>query len=159
MSTVKNKPPEGVGFSHEYPEDVGERLAWFVRELGVGEGRLVSLLGLDPAAVPELPSGEVDWQAVARNHKEEACWAEATLYDALAVFDYDIQAMRQSLGGSAARDYPIPSPGGVPVAASKLSPTERDRTLLTLVAAGGPVGRQALIAYLAQAGNSVPTAP
>jgi len=159
MSTAKKQPPKGVGFSDEYPEDLGERLAWFARELGVAEGRLLGLLGLVPSAAPELPSGGVDWQGVAKDHEEEAWWAEATLYDALALFDHDVKAMRQYLGGSPARDYPVPGPGGAPVAASQLPPAERDRTLLTLLSAGGPVGRQALIAYLAQPENSLAAAP
>jgi hypothetical protein len=159
MSAVKKHRPEPGGVSDEYPEGIGERLAWFARELAIGEGRLVSLLGLVPAAAPASPTGGVDWQAVARDHEDEAWWAEAVLYEALALFDYDVKAMRQALSGSAARDYPVPVPGGVLVAASKLPPAERDRTLLTLLAAGGPAGRQALIAYLAQSGGPLPTAP
>jgi hypothetical protein len=159
MPVVSNEYPEGVDFSEEYPEGIGERLAWFARELGAGEGRLLSLLGLAPTAAPGLPSGGVDWQAVAKDQEDQAWWAEAILYDALGLFDYDAKAMRQYLSGSAARDYPVPGPGGVPVAISRFPPAQRDRTLLTLLAAGGPVGRQALIAYLAQPGDSLPTAP
>jgi hypothetical protein len=159
MPAAKGKRPEAVGFSDQYPEHIGDRLAWFARELGIGEGRLLSLLGLIPSAAPSLPSGGVDWEAVVRKHEDQAWWAEGILYDTLALFDYDARALCQFLSGSAARDGSISGPGGVPIALSELSPAERDRLLLTLVAVGGPVGRQALLAYLAQPDHPLPTVP
>jgi hypothetical protein len=150
MSTVQQQRPTRPGFSDGYPEEIAERLVWFGRELGVSDGRLLGLLGQVPACAPRLTSGDVDWQAVAKVRADEAWWAEAVLYDALALFAYDIESMRQSVSGSAARDCTVSGPGGTLVAASKLPAAERDRVLLTLVGAGGPAGRQALIAYLAQ---------
>jgi hypothetical protein len=157
MSAVQKQPAEEVGFSDVYPEDIADRLAWFARELGVSDVRMLNLLGLGQSAA--APDGRVDWHAVVRDHEEEAWWAETVLYDTLLLFRFDPQALRHHLSTPAARDFLIPGLGGNRVAASHLSPAERDRTLLTLVAAGNVVGHQALVANLAQPENSQPTAP
>jgi hypothetical protein len=156
MATAQEPQRSGTNLEEEYPEEVGERLAWFARELGVSEDRILGLLGLTRADVLALPGGGVDWHSVAQDHEDEVWWAEAMLYDALALFRHDTGTLRRHLP-QAARDYLIYRPGGSSVAASTLPPEERDRTLLTLLASGGSASLQALIAYLAQPDNRVPS--
>jgi hypothetical protein len=150
MPTLGPTQPASAPFDAVYPEDLGERLGWFARELGVSEGRLLGLLDLTPADVAALPTGGVAWDAVVAVHESAAWWAERILYDTLALFDYDAGALRQYLSRPASADYPVPRPGGHSVRAATLPPQERDRTLRVLLAADGPQARQALLAYLAQ---------
>jgi hypothetical protein len=150
MPTLKPTTHAAADFGEMYPEDLSERLAWFARELGVSEWRLLGLLGLTLADLSALPTGGVDWRTAVSAHESEAWWAEGMLYDILALFDYDTGALRQHLAGSASRNYAIPRPGGGSVPSGTLPPAERDRALLVLLSSGGPEARQALIAYLAQ---------
>jgi hypothetical protein len=153
MPTLEPTNQTGANFADTLPEDIAERLLLYKRELGISDGRLLPLLGLTPADVTVLPGGGVDWPATVAAHEDEGWWAEWMLCETLASFRFDVGRMRAEIGQASRRAFPIPRPGGGSIPATDLPPAERDRTLLTLLALTGGMGREALLAYLAQPGE------
>jgi hypothetical protein len=138
--------PDRSAADFDYPEKLADRLAWFTRELGVGEGQILGLMGLHDDV--GRPKEGFDWRPVVAAHEDKAWWAEAVLYDALALFDYDVQALRRRVRERAVQDFALPAPGGTAVPAKDLPADARDRRLLGLVAQGSPAALPALLAYL-----------
>src|SRR4051794_13754814 len=73
-------------FDAEYPEELGERLAWLERRLRLSRSRILRLMGLSEA---DGRSEARSWKEIADAHETQAERAEHLLTHYLSYFDYD----------------------------------------------------------------------
>jgi hypothetical protein len=82
-------------FEESYPGGLADRLHWFHDRLGVGEDRLLRLIGVPPAEMKELGNGRgVDWEWVAEHYADGASRTEQMLHQAVAFFSYNWEELR-----------------------------------------------------------------
>jgi hypothetical protein len=112
-------------FDAEYPEDLGDRLAWLERRLRVSRGRILRVMGVADA------DGR-SWKEIAHAHEAQAERAEHLLTHYLAYFDYDAER-----AGDFVRDFGRKVEQGdirisdhVPGVAAAATPEAEDEALL-----------------------------
>jgi hypothetical protein len=155
MPTLEQVTDWGDDFDREYPEELADRLRWFVERLGVLPERVLRLLGLSRERAQEVVQGGIDWKAaVAEASEEAAWWAERTLAGALRLYRYDWRALRERIRRPADREFEVVQPGGTPVPASGLPSDQREEVLLLLACQEMSQAREALLAYLSQPANA-----
>jgi hypothetical protein len=136
-------------FEREYPEEVADRLRWFVEKLGVRPYHVLRLLGLSRQEASRLSAGEVGWAQIVEQVGEQAAWwADSTLRQLVGRFRYDWRALKDRLAQTIEEDYWVSLPGGREVRPGSLSPEELEDNLLPLIAQGSVGIDPALIAYL-----------
>jgi hypothetical protein len=155
MPTLEQVTDWGDDFEREYPEEVADRLRWFVDRLGVPPERLLRLLGLPRERAQELAKGDVNWEAIVAEVGEEAAWwAESTIGAALVRYQYNWRALKEHLSRPVDREFEVVRPGGESVPVGRLPADQREEVLLLLAAQNTPQALEALIAYLSQPANS-----
>jgi hypothetical protein len=143
-------------FEREYPEELPDRLRWFVEQLGVRKDHLLRLLGLPPERVRELASRDINWEAVVAEVGEaSAWWAESAIDVPLRLYHYDWRGLKERLSRPVGREFEVMLPGGETVPASRLPADRREEILLLLASQDTEQAWQALIAYLSQPVPSV----
>ena len=120
-------------FDAEYPEELGDRLAWLERRLRVSRGRILRLMGLPDA-------DRQSWKEIAHAHEQQAERAEHLLAHYLSYFDYDPER-----AGGFVRDFGQKVAQGVvrlsdhiPGLADNATPEEEDEALLCSLRDDGP---------------------
>jgi hypothetical protein len=148
MPTAEQVAKWADDFEEGYPEVLADRLRWFHDRMGVGQDRLLRLIGIPPAEVKELAEGRgVDWKWVAEQYGDGASWAEEMLLQAVAFFDYNWEGLRDHIRQPLRAEYEIGQPGKL-VPLRKLRPAQQDNALLTLIAEGSPRVIPVLIVFL-----------
>ena len=161
MPTIEQVRAWAADFERSYPEELPDRLRWFVEDLGVRPGPLLRLMGASREEAEQLADGGVDWDwAVNHFGEESAWWAESVIGQALVHYQYDWKALRDRLARPLDKelDMDVPELGGRFTPLRSLPPDRREDVLLGQVAQGGPGSTLALIAYLCQP-EGVPARP
>jgi hypothetical protein len=150
-------------FVASYPDNLPRRLEWLSNNLRIDRRRFLRLMGLPPDDVEE--NLDAPWEVIAKRWEDQARWVEELLCQLIALFGYDWRSLANrlhDLAGDAQRRGPecIPRPAGHVARLRTLPPADREMTLLTLIAEGGPDVLVWLIEYLTQpaaAGTSSPS--
>src|SRR5436309_2713139 len=79
-------------FDVDYPEDLGDCLAWLGKHLRIPRGRILRLMGFSGEEASAL--GRRSWQEIAQAHEAEGERAEHLLTHYLACFDHDADRAR-----------------------------------------------------------------
>jgi hypothetical protein len=138
-------------FEKAYPEELPERLRWFVEVLGVGQNHLLRLMGVVREEVERLAEGGLDWRwAVKQFGEDRAWWAESVIRQAIVFYHYDWPALKERLARPLDKEFEVALPGGQFATLGSLPAERRESILLDQVAGGGPQATLALIAYLSQ---------
>ena len=146
MSTTSVSSAER--FDAEYPEELGDRLAWLERRLRVSRGRILRLMGLADA---EAASDGRSWKEIAHAPEAQAERAEHLLTHYLSYFDYDPER-----AGDFVRDFGQKIEAGavrladhVPGLSTAATPAEEDEVLFCSLGDEGPSLLPALARLLA----------
>ena len=95
-------------------------------------------MGMSREQADNLVDGGVDWKwAVQEVGEESAWWAESMICQAIALYHFDWESLREELRGQSAGGFLLARPDGKAVSLSTLLPEEQENALLTLVAQGG----------------------
>ncbi len=137
-------------FAASYPATLPERLEWLSENLRIYRPRFLRLMGL--AADEAEMDLDTPWEVMASRWEDRAWWIEELLCQLIALFDYDWKALANRLHQLAANGESgrVSSPAGHMARLPSLPPVERERTLLTRIAEGGPDVLTWLIEYLTQ---------
>ncbi len=158
MPTIERVRAWAADFERSYPEELPDRLQWFVQELGVSQNHLLRLMGVPPDELEQLAEGAVDWRwAVEHFGEGPACWAESVIGQVIVLYHYDWRALKDRLSRPLEKEfeYEVAEPGGRFTPLGSLPPDRREDILLSHIARGGPDATLALIAYLSSS-ESVP---
>jgi hypothetical protein len=131
-------------FDAEYPEELGDRLAWLERRLRVSRARILRLMGVSDV------DGQ-SWKEIAQAHEAQAERAEHLLTHYLSYFGYDAER-----AGDFVRDFGRKVEQGdfrmsdyVPGVAAAATPEAEDEALLGSLRDEGPALLPALARLLA----------
>jgi hypothetical protein len=156
MPTIEQTRAWADDFERSYPEELPDRLRWFVQELGVSQSHLLRLMGVSRDEVERLAEGGVDWGWAVKHFGERpAWWADSVIRQAIVLYQYDWRALKDRLSRPVDREFELAEPGGRFTALGDLPADRREEALLVLIAQDGPQSASALIAYLSQP-ESVP---
>jgi hypothetical protein len=98
MPTIEQVRKWAADFEQAYPEELPDRLRWFVEALGVSPNHLLRLMGVPRDEVERLAKGGVDWRwAVKHFGEERAGWAESVIGQAIVLYQYDWRALKDRL--------------------------------------------------------------
>lgn len=131
-------------FDVDYPEELGERLAWLERSLRVSRERMLRLLGVPNA-------GGQSWEEIAQAHEAQAERAEHLLTHYLSWFDYDADKAADWVRdfGHKVEQGDIRLSDYVPGLATAATPEAQDEALLSALRDEGPSFLPALARFLA----------
>jgi hypothetical protein len=154
MPTLEQVRKWADDFEREYPEELDDRLDWFVDQLGVRQEQLLRLMGIPRKDIADLTArGVVDWSGVVQRVGEDAAWwAESALRRTLVLYQYDWKALKERLRRPVDEEFELVQVGGRVVPLSRMPADQREEALLTLAAQDGPQSVTALIAYLSHPG-------
>src|SRR5947209_3756599 len=153
MPTIEQARKWAADFEQAYPEELPDRLRWFVKNLGVGPNHLLRLMGVPRGEVGRLAEAGVDWGwAVEHFGEGPAWWAESLIRQAIVSYQYDWHALQERLAHPLDTEFEVAEPGGHVAALGSLPPDRREDVLLGHIAQGGPQATLALIAYLSLPG-------
>jgi hypothetical protein len=156
MPIIEQVRKWAADFEQAYPEELPDRLRWFVEDLGVSQNHLLRLMGVPRDEVERLAEGGVDWGWAVKHFGEgPAWWAESLIRQALVSYQYDWLALKERLAHPLDKEFEVAVPGGRVTALGSLPADRREDILLGHIAQGGPQATLALIAYLSQR-QSVP---
>jgi hypothetical protein len=137
-------PTSAERFDAEYPEELGDRLAWLECRLRVSRGRILRLMGVADA-------DGLSWKEVVQAHEAQAERAEHLLTHYLSYFDYDAER-----AGDFVRDFGRKVEQGdirisdhFPRVAAGATPEAEDEALLCSLRDEGPSLLPALARLLA----------
>jgi hypothetical protein len=140
-------------FDLEYPEDLGDRLAWLENRLQVSRSRILRLMGFSGAEV--TVAVRRSWKEIAETHEAQADRAEHLLTHYLSHFDYDTQK-----AGDFAREFSEKVEVGafrlsdhIPALASARTQAEQEEVLLCSLQEEGPSLVPAMARLLAAPGR------
>jgi hypothetical protein len=151
MPTIEQARKWAADFERAYPEELPDRLRWFVESLGVRPNHLLRLMGAPREQVQLLAEGAIDWRWAVRQFGEgSAWWAESAIRQAIVLYQYDWRALKGRLSRPVDREFEVAAPGGHGVALRDLPADRREEALLGLIAQDGPQSSSALVAYLSQ---------
>jgi hypothetical protein len=153
MPTIEQVRKWVADFESVYPEELPDRLRWFVESLGVSPKRLLRLMGVPRDQSERLAERGVDWaRAVEQFGEEPAWWAESAIRQAIVFYQYDWQALKERLARPLDSDYgfEVPEPGGRFTALADLPAGRWEDVLLDRIAQGGLQATMPLVAYLSQ---------
>jgi hypothetical protein len=151
MPTIEVVRKWASDFERVYPEELPDRLRWFVTDLGVSQSHLLRLMGVPRDEVERLADVSVDWpRAVQQFGEGAAWWAESSIRQILVSYLYDWRALKERLSQPLDKEYEVAEPGGRTTALGSLPPDRREDILLSHITLGGPQTSLALIAYLSQ---------
>jgi hypothetical protein len=151
MPTIEQLRKWATDFEQAYPEELPDRLRWFVEELGAGQNHLLRLMGVPQNEAVRLSEGRVDWHRAVEHVGEEAgWWAESLIRQAIVVYQYDWRALKERLTRPLDKEFEVAELGGRFTTLGSLPPDRRDDILLNQIAQGGPQVTLALVAYLSQ---------
>ena len=145
MPTQEQVDQRVAEFQQQVPEALPDRLAWWVRVLGIDRARLFRLLGLSGSEAPRTPLTALP--RIVAAHEDQAERLDDMLGHLLASwFDYDLTALRTAL-------HDPTSEGTSPSAPLPYTPSPQVQNglLLNMIATGGPSALPALLAYLSEA--------
>src|SRR5258708_4704714 len=97
MPTSEQIADWAAAHSRVYPDELPDRLEWFVREIGVSPERLLLLMGRPAEEAKRLAAQGVDWERVIAEDHYGAKWAEECLMAVLREHHYNRQAMAERL--------------------------------------------------------------
>src|SRR5579885_846516 len=113
MPTWEQVRKWAADFEQVYPEELPDRLRWFVESLGVSPTHLLRLMGVPREEAERLAEGGVDWRwAVKYFGEEPAWWAESTISQALVAYQYDWLALKERLARPLDQEFEVAEPGG-----------------------------------------------
>lgn len=151
MPTIEQVRKWAADFEQAYPEELPDRLRWFVEALGVSQNHLLRLMGVPRNEVERLAEGGVDWRwAVQHFGEEPAWWAESLVRQAIVFYQYDWHALKERLAHPLDKEFEVAELGGRFTTLGSLPADRREDILLTQIAQGGPQVTLALVAYLSQ---------
>jgi hypothetical protein len=141
--------PSADGFDADYPEELGDRLAWLESRLRVARDRILRLMGISEAEVAS--EGHNSWKEIAHTHEAQAERAEHLLTHYLSYFGYDPER-----AGDFVRDFAQKVEEGavrladhIPGLGSAGTPAEEDEALLCSLREEGPTLLPAIARLLA----------
>jgi hypothetical protein len=147
MPTQEQVDQRVAEFQQQAPEALPDRLAWWVRILGIERARLFRLLGLSGSEAPRTSLTALP--RIVAAHEDLAERVDDMLGHLLASwFDYDLTAFRTALHHPGSEGT-HPSAPAIPLPYTP-SPQVRNGLLLNMIVAGGPSALPALLAYLSE---------
>ncbi|HEV3256492.1 MAG TPA: hypothetical protein VG013_06420 [Gemmataceae bacterium] len=143
-------------FVASYPESLPRRLGWLSENLRIDRPRFLRQIGLAPDEVEK--NLDTPWEVIAKQWEDQAWWVEELLCQLIALFSYDWRTLANrlhQLAADANRPQPeyVSRPSGHVARLHTLPPADREKTLITLIAQGGPDALTWLIEYLTQPAN------
>ena len=125
MPTIEQARAWAADFEGSYPEELPDRLRWFVEDLGVGQNHLLRLMGVPRDEVERLAEGGVDWSWVVQHFGEErAWWAESVIRQAIVLYQCDWLALKDRLSRPMGEEFEVAQPGGVSLRRRTCPPTD-----------------------------------
>ena len=136
-------------FDAEYPEELGDRLAWLESRLRIARGGILRLMGISDAGA--TLERHRSWKEIAHTHEAQAERAEHLLAHYLSYFGYDPERAGDFVGDFAQKveEGVVRLSDHIPELACAGTPAEEDAVLLCSVREEGPTLLPALARLLA----------
>src|SRR5579884_3571513 len=111
MPTIEQVRKWAADFERAYPEELPDRLRWFVESLGVSPKHLLRLMGVPREEIEQLTASDVDWRwAVQYFGEAPAWWAENAIRQALVHYQYDWRALKDRLSRPVDEEFEVAEP-------------------------------------------------